>query len=67
MVQVFQVFQVVQVFHGTGTLTKREARLTERACERLTKREARLTFNLVFRADELGIRMVGIPLGMRCV
>ena len=55
MFQVFQVFQLFQVFRnpyslpfreGQGVgfpLTKREARLTKRACERLTKCEARLT------------------------
>ena len=43
--QVFQVFQLFQVFQVAKNkpLTKREARLTKRACERLTKCEARLT------------------------
>ncbi|MGM9868774.1 MAG: hypothetical protein ACI30R_03990 [Sodaliphilus sp.] len=40
--QVFQVFRVFQQMQKP--LTKREARLTKRACERLTKCEARLTF-----------------------
>ena len=40
------MFQVFQVFHGTGTLTEREARLTERACERLT-------FNLLFQVFQV--------------
>ena len=39
---------------GVGfPLTKREARLTKRACERLTKCEARLTFNLVFQVFQV--------------
>ncbi|MGM9868639.1 MAG: hypothetical protein ACI30R_03295 [Sodaliphilus sp.] len=46
--QVFQVFQV-----NKKPLTKREARLTKRACERLTKCEARLTFNLVFQVFQV--------------
>ena len=39
----FSVSAVPSVPHQRGPLTKREARLTKRACERLTKREARLT------------------------
>ena len=37
------VSAVPSVPHQRGPLTKREARLTKRACERLTKCEARLT------------------------
>ena len=37
------VSSVSSVPHQRGPLTKREARLTKRACERLTKCEARLT------------------------
>ncbi|MGM9869825.1 MAG: hypothetical protein ACI30R_09405 [Sodaliphilus sp.] len=50
----FHVFQVFQVFLlNKKSLTKREARLTERACERLTKCEARLTFKLVFQVFQV--------------
>ena len=40
---VSSVSAVPSVPHQRGPLTKREARLTKRACERLTKCEARLT------------------------
>ena len=52
-IAVSRCLKVFQVFQGTGTLTKREARLTERACERLTECEARLTFKLVFQVFQV--------------
>ena len=40
-------------FRQRTPLTKREARLTKRACERLTKCEARLTSKLAFQMCQL--------------